>query len=74
MGELLQSDGTPHDADELVASDVIIPLADLTLKETRALFSYEVLVPDLPAYPRVGSRLDKRQLALADEVRDTYPH
>ncbi|MGI9557576.1 MAG: PspA-associated protein PspAA [Solirubrobacterales bacterium] len=49
MWELVQADGTPLDADELVASDVIIPPADLTIEETRALFSDQGLVPDLPS-------------------------
>jgi hypothetical protein len=35
--------------DELSASDLIIPPSDLTLEETRRLFSDEGLIPDLPA-------------------------
>jgi hypothetical protein len=34
--------------DDLSASDVIIPPSDLTLEETRKLFSDDGLVPDLP--------------------------
>ena len=36
------------DAD-LTPSDLIIPPSDLTLEETRALFSEQGLIPDLPS-------------------------
>ena len=49
MWKLVQSDGAPLDVDELAAPDVILSPADLTLKETRALFRDEGLVPELPA-------------------------
>ena len=39
--------GTFPDED-LSASDLIIPPSDLTLEETRKLFSDEGLIPDLP--------------------------
>ena len=35
--------------DDLSASDLVIPPSDLTLEETRRLFSEDGLVPDLPA-------------------------
>ena len=49
MWELVRSEGKELPAESLDASDVIIPPADLTLEETRALFSDDGLVPDLPA-------------------------
>ncbi|MFQ5425687.1 MAG: hypothetical protein ACE5EV_01245 [Gaiellales bacterium] len=48
MWNLVQSEGAPLADDDLASSDVIIPPADLTLEETRALFSDHGLVPDLP--------------------------
>ena len=35
--------------DDLSTSDAIVPPADLTLEETRRLFSGDGLIPDLPA-------------------------
>ncbi len=35
--------------DDLSASDLVIPPSDLTLEETRRLFSDDGLVPDLPS-------------------------
>jgi PspAA-like protein len=35
--------------EELAPSEVIIPPSDLTLEETRQLFSDDGLIPDLPA-------------------------
>jgi hypothetical protein len=35
--------------DDLSSSDLIIPPSDLTLEETRKLFTDEGLIPDLPA-------------------------
>jgi hypothetical protein len=35
--------------DDLSASDLIVPPSDLSLEETRALFSEEGLIPDLPS-------------------------
>ncbi len=49
MWELVQHQGEELPIDSLETSDVIIPPPDLTLEETRALFSDQGLVPDLPA-------------------------
>ena len=46
---LVQDRGESLPEEELSASDVIIPPSDLTLEETRKLFSDEGLIPDLPA-------------------------
>jgi hypothetical protein len=48
MWELVRDRGELLSDDELAASDVIIPPSDLTLEETRNLFSDEGLIPDLP--------------------------
>jgi hypothetical protein len=48
MWELVRNRGELLSDDELAASDVIIPPSDLTLEETRNLFSDEGLIPDLP--------------------------
>jgi hypothetical protein len=48
MFALVRSSGEPLADDDLSASDVIIPPADLTLEETRQLISHEGLIPDLP--------------------------
>ena len=48
MAELVRSGGEPLPPEDLSPSDIIIPPADLTLEETRALFSEEGLIPDLP--------------------------
>ncbi len=48
MWELVRSEGQELPAETLDASDVIIPPSDLTLEETRALFSGDGLIPDLP--------------------------
>ena len=47
-GRLVRDRGERLSDDELSASDVIIPPSDLTLEETRRLFSDEGLIPDLP--------------------------
>jgi PspA-Associated protein len=49
MWDLVQSDGERVPDDELAPSDLVIPPADLTLEETRQLFSEDGLIPDLPA-------------------------
>jgi hypothetical protein len=49
MAQLVREEGERLSDDELAASDLIIPPSDLTLEETRALFSEEGLIPDLPA-------------------------
>ncbi len=48
MWALVQREGEELPADTLAPSDVIIPPADLTLEETRELFSGDGLIPDLP--------------------------
>ncbi len=48
MWELVKRGGEQLPPEDLSPSDVIIPPADLTLKETRALFSGDGLIPDLP--------------------------
>ena len=45
---LVQSRGDRLPDEDLHASDLIVPPSDLTLEETRALFSEEGLIPDLP--------------------------
>ena len=49
MWQLVQSEGERLADDDLSASDVVIPPSDLTLEETKRLFSAEGLIPDLPA-------------------------
>jgi hypothetical protein len=49
MWDLVQSDGERVADDDLSASDLVIPPPDLTLEETRKLFSEDGLIPDLPA-------------------------
>ena len=49
MWQLVESEGEPLPEEDITPSDVIIPPADLTLEETRALFSDQGLVPDLPS-------------------------
>jgi hypothetical protein len=48
MWQLVQERGERLADDELSSSDLIIPPSDLTLEETRRLFSDEGLIPDLP--------------------------
>ena len=48
MWRLVKADGEQLPPDELRPSDVLIPPSDLTLEETRALFSEDGLIPDLP--------------------------
>jgi hypothetical protein len=48
MFALVRAEGEPLADEDLSASDVIIPPADLTLEETRELVSHEGLIPDLP--------------------------
>jgi hypothetical protein len=45
---LVQERGDRLPDEDLHASDLIVPPSDLTLDETRALFSEEGLIPDLP--------------------------
>jgi hypothetical protein len=49
MWKLVRDRGEQLADDDLSSSDLIIPPSDLTLEETRKLFSDEGLVPDLPA-------------------------
>jgi hypothetical protein len=49
MWELVRSRGERLPDDDFSASEVVIPPSDLTLEETKRLFSEEGLVPDLPA-------------------------
>ncbi len=48
MWRLVQAEGERLPDEDLSPSDVLIPPADLTLEETRELFSGEGLIPDLP--------------------------
>jgi PspA-Associated protein len=48
MWQLVRDRGELLPDGELSASDLIIPPSDLTLEETRKLFSDEGLIPDLP--------------------------
>lgn len=48
MWAVVREEGTALDDADLSPSDLIIPPSDLTLDETRALFSDAGLVPDLP--------------------------
>ena len=49
MWQLVQARGERLPDDDLSTSDLIIPPSDLTLEETRQLFTDEGLVPDLPS-------------------------
>ena len=49
MAELVRREGTRLADEDLSASEILIPPSDLTLEETRQLFSDQGLVPDLPA-------------------------
>jgi hypothetical protein len=48
MWQLVRERGERLPDDDLSSSDLIIPPSDLTLEETRRLFSEEGLIPDLP--------------------------
>jgi PspA-Associated protein len=48
MWKLVQAEGQRLADEDLRPSDVVIPPADLTLDETRQLFSGDGLIPDLP--------------------------
>jgi hypothetical protein len=48
MWQLVRERGERLSDDDLSSSDLIIPPSDLTLEETRRLFSEEGLIPDLP--------------------------
>lgn len=51
MAELVRQRGTRLPDDSLTASDIVIPPSDLTLDETRRLFSQEGLIPEPGALP-----------------------
>jgi hypothetical protein len=48
MWRMVEAQGEPLPVDELTVSDIVIPPSDLTLEETRLLFSEHGLIPDLP--------------------------
>ena len=47
MWTVVREQGAPLDEADLSPSDLIIPPSDLTLEETRTLFSDQGLIPDL---------------------------
>ena len=49
MWELVRRDGELLPDEDLSPSDFVIPPSDLTLEETKRLFSAEGLIPDVPA-------------------------
>jgi hypothetical protein len=49
MWQIVRERGERLPDDDLSSSDLIIPPSDLTLEETKKLFSDEGLVPDLPS-------------------------
>ena len=49
MSVLVRNEGERLPDEDLSPSDAVIPPSDLTLEETRQLFSDEGLIPDLPA-------------------------
>jgi hypothetical protein len=49
MWELVRRDGELLPDDDLSPSDFVIPPSDLTLEETKRLFSAQGLIPDVPA-------------------------
>ena len=48
MWQVVRGEGERLADDDLAASDVAIPPSDLTLEETRRLFSDQGLIPDPP--------------------------
>jgi hypothetical protein len=48
MWDHVQTEGERVPDNELTPSDLVIPPSDLTLEETRQLFSEDGLIPDLP--------------------------
>ena len=48
MWRLVQAEGERLPDEDLRPSEIVIPPADLTLAETRVLFSEDGLIPDLP--------------------------
>ena len=49
MWQLVRAEGERLADEDLRPSDVVIPPADMTLAETRVLFSEDGLIPDLPS-------------------------
>jgi hypothetical protein len=49
MWQIVRDRGERLPDEDLSPSDLVIPPSDLTLEETRKLFSEEGLVPDLPS-------------------------
>jgi hypothetical protein len=49
MWQLVQAEGERLPDDDLSPSDAAVPPSDLTLEETRRLFSEEGFIPDVPA-------------------------
>jgi hypothetical protein len=49
MWQIVRDRGERLADEDLSPSDLVIPPSDLTLEETRKLFSEEGLVPDLPS-------------------------
>jgi hypothetical protein len=48
MWQLVQAEGERLADEDLRPSGIVIPPADMTLAETRVLFSEDGLIPDLP--------------------------
>jgi hypothetical protein len=48
MWRTVKAHGTRLADDEIATSDAIVPPSDLTLEETRELFSEHGLIPDIP--------------------------
>ena len=48
MASLVRRDGERLSDDDLSASDAIVPPSDMSLAETKMLFSDEGLIPDIP--------------------------
>ncbi len=49
MRRTVKAQGTPLPDEHIAPSDVIVPPSDLTLEESRELFSEQGLIPDLPS-------------------------
>jgi len=49
MASMVRSEGRELPEDDLSPSEALIPPSDLTLEETRTLFSEDGLIPDLPS-------------------------
>ncbi len=49
MASLVRTEGEELPPEDLSPSDAIIPPTDLTIEETRELFSEQGLIPELPA-------------------------